>query len=156
MLFLLELSTTVCAQGTRRRRLHLRGVCDPGCAATREKTQSCPAICQKRASHRYPLPPGSTTFSSEAGHVAHERVGNEMGNERGPGSTRREGISRATSRAAGASGAQGVRVGSGAVTSSRAGGPKGQRGAPSHHVVVIHVLREPKHAGVGRGALSPS
>ena len=48
---LLELSSSVCAQGTRRRRLHLWGACDPGCAATREKTQSCPAMCQKRAKH---------------------------------------------------------------------------------------------------------
>ena len=62
---LLELSSCAChgAQGTRRPRLHLWGVCDPGCAATREKTQSCPAtgtctgMCQKRASHRHPSPP---------------------------------------------------------------------------------------------------
>ena len=47
---LLELSSSACAHGTRRRRLHLWGVCDPGCAATREKNQSCPAtgMCQKR------------------------------------------------------------------------------------------------------------
>ena len=54
---LLELSSSVCAQGTRRRRLRLWGACDPGCAATREKTQSCSAMCQKRASHRHPSPP---------------------------------------------------------------------------------------------------
>ena len=54
---LMELSSSVCAQGTRRRRLHLLGACDPGCAATREKTQSCSAMYQKRASHRHPSPP---------------------------------------------------------------------------------------------------
>ena len=33
---------SACAQGTRRRRLHLWGVCDPGCAATRGL--GCPSV----------------------------------------------------------------------------------------------------------------
>ena len=65
---LFQLSLSACAQGTRRRRQHLWGVCDPGCAATREKPRSCPAMCQKRASHRHQSPhpsppPGSTAFA---------------------------------------------------------------------------------------------
>ena len=41
--------------GTRRRRLHLWGACNPGCAATREKTQSCAA--EPEACWSPPLPP---------------------------------------------------------------------------------------------------
>ena len=127
---LLELSSSVRAQGTRRGRLHLWGACDPGCAATREKpsrAQLCVSSVPVTAMH---LPPGSTAFSSEAVQVANEGVGNEMGNERGPGQTCRERISRAACRAAGAGGAQEARVGSGgAVTSSRAGGPKAREAA---------------------------
>ena len=44
--------------GTRRRRLHLWGACDPGCAATRAKTQSCAAEPEACWSPPLPPPPG--------------------------------------------------------------------------------------------------
>ena len=50
----------VCAQGTRRRRLHLRSACNPGLLPP-GKTHSC-AACQKRASRcqSHAHPPVST------------------------------------------------------------------------------------------------
>ena len=123
-MLLLEPSSSACAQGTRRRRLHLWGVCDPGCAATREKPSRAQLVpvCARSV----PLPvavtailpvahpslPGSTAFFSGAGKVAHEGVRKKMGIERGPGPTRRERISRAATRPPGAlaGGAQGARV----------------------------------------------
>ena len=50
----------VCAQGTRRRRLHLRSACNPGILPP-GKTHSC-AACQKRASRcqSHAHPPVST------------------------------------------------------------------------------------------------
>ena len=55
---------SACAQGTRRRRLHLWGVCDPGCAATREKTQSCPAEPEACQSPPSVSPPGRQRSSN--------------------------------------------------------------------------------------------
>ena len=53
---------TACARGTRRRRLHLWGACDPGCAATREKTQSCAAEPEACWSPPLPPPPRASSY----------------------------------------------------------------------------------------------
>ena len=50
---LLELSSSVCAQGIW---LHLRGVCDPGCAPTRENPKSVPVNFTPAASGDAALP----------------------------------------------------------------------------------------------------
>ena len=89
----MELSSSVCAQGPRRHQLHLWGsVCDPCCAASREKNPVVPSyVPEAYQSSPFRLPPWeprNTAFSSGAGQVVHEGVGKEAGDERGPGPTR--------------------------------------------------------------------